>query len=611
MRKERVSRMFREAGGCKDEDSDKRHHPRLLDELSPKKPQSKNAEQEQTIKYWRDQAKATVEQLVKKKENTNRAKNVIMFLGDGMSIATVAMARVYAGGEEKPLFFEEFPYIGMAKTYCVDYQVADSACTATAYLTGVKANYETIGVNAHVQVQDCHAARNRSTHTTSIAQWAMDAGKDAGIVTTTRVTHASPAGVYAHTSYRDWENDFYVKEDGCTSEQVDDIAHQLVYGETAPKLRVILGGGRREFLDRQTGVDPETGNGGYRSDGRNLIDEWLKNGPVGENRTFVWKRSELMAVDPLRTDRLLGMFEPSHCAYNLDRVNKGLDEEPTLSEMVDKATDMLSLNPNGFFLFVEGGRIDHAHHDNRAKLALDETVEFDKAIEFARKKFSEEDTLIVVTSDHSHSVSYAGYPRRGNDIFGTAGTGRDGLPYMTISYANGPGHKKHVDKNTGTRMDVREMDRSKDNFDFPAMVPKDSETHGGEDVAVYASGPWSHLFAGSFEQNVIPHMMGYAACIGAGMHAYYDSDKRHHPRLRDELSPKSQPKNAEQEQTIKYWRDQAKATVERLVKKKENTNTAKNVIMFLGDGMSIATEAKRNHCSSRNSRTSECRRRTA
>ncbi|XP_053679673.1 membrane-bound alkaline phosphatase-like [Anopheles nili] len=443
-----------------------------------------------------------------------------MFLGDGMSISTVALARIHAGGEEKPLFFEDFPYIGMSKTYCVDSQVSDSACTATAYLTGVKGNIDTIGVNAHVMVGDCVAGQNRSTHTSSIGQWAIDAGKDAGIVTTARVTHASPAGLYAHTAFRDWEDDYYVKQDGCDPELVDDIAEQLVYGETASRLRVILGGGRREFMDRDIHQDYEyTDRRGYRSDGRNLINEWLKNGPVGENRTFVWKRSDLMAVDPHRTDRLLGMFEQSHCAYNLDKINNNMVEEPTLAEMVDKATDVLSTNPNGFFLFVEGGRIDHGHHDNRAKYAIDETVEFDKAIELARKKFSEEDTLIVVTSDHSHSVSFSGYPTRGNDVFGTAGNGRDGVPYMTISYANGPGYSKHIDVEAGARLDVRQMNRDNSNFDFPAMVPLSSETHGGEDVAVYASGPWSHLFTGNYEQSAIPHMMAYAACIGNGMKA--------------------------------------------------------------------------------------------
>lgn len=77
--------------------------------------------------------------------------------------------------------------------------------------------------------------------------------------------------------------------------------------------------------------------------------------------------------------------------------------------MVDKAIDILSKNEEGFFLFVEGGRIDHGHHKTRAHLALDETVEFSKSIELARNKLSEEDTLLVVTADHSHTMSYSGY----------------------------------------------------------------------------------------------------------------------------------------------------------------------------------------------------------
>ncbi|KAL1404010.1 hypothetical protein pipiens_005484 [Culex pipiens pipiens] len=495
---------------------DDRYHPSFPEE--PIKPNARNAQQEQTIAYWRDNAKRTVESIVNRKQNKNVAKNVIMFLGDGMSISTVAMARVYAGGEEKSLSFEEFPYIGMSKTYCVDYQVPDSACTATAYLTGVKGNYETIGVNAKVPSYDCKAELDKSTHTHSIAKWAMDAGKDAGLVTTTRVTHASPAGVYAHTANRDWENDYMIAEEGCDPNELDDIAEQLVHGETGKRLKVIMGGGRREFLDTNI-MDEEYNSRGYRRDGKNLIQDWLDLAGSSENRTYVWKKSDLMAVDPKKTDRLLGLFEPGHCAYNLDRFRDNMMEEPTLAEMVDKATDVLSQNEKGFFLFVEGGRIDHGHHDTWARLALDETVEFAKAIELARKKFSEEDTLIVVTSDHSHSVSYSGYASRGNDIFGTGGTGSDGIPYMTISYANGPGFATHVDAVNKARVDPRKLDTSPNDFRFPATLPVGSETHGGEDVAVYASGPWAHLFTGTYEQNTIPHMMAYAACVGDGLKA--------------------------------------------------------------------------------------------
>ncbi|XP_062558477.1 membrane-bound alkaline phosphatase-like [Armigeres subalbatus] len=498
---------------------DDSYHPSFRDEQASSS--SRNAQQEQTIEYWKENAKQTVDTLVNRKDNTNVAKNVIMFLGDGMSISTVAMARVYAGGEERQLSFEQFPYIGMSKTYCVDYQVPDSACTATAYLTGVKGNYETIGVNAQVPTTHCTATLDNSTHTYSIAKWAMDAGKDAGVVTTTRVTHASPSGNYAHIADRDWESNGYVDAKGCDSEVLDDIAEQLVHGETGKRLKVIMGGGRREFLD--TDLDPEYGTQGYRTDGKNLIQEWLDLAEEGENRTYVWNKQDLFNVDPARTDKLLALFEPSHCAYNLDRVHKNMEGEPSLAEMVDRATDILSNNENGFFLFVEGGRIDHGHHDTWGRLAIDETVQFAEAIDLARKKFSEEDTLIVVTSDHSHSVSYSGYASRSSDIFGWAGTASDGLPYMTLSYANGRGYNDHIDLETKGRKDVRTMDTLEDYFRFPATLPVDSETHGGEDVAVYASGPWAHLFTGSYEQHVIPHLMAYALCVGDGLKACDES----------------------------------------------------------------------------------------
>lgn len=90
---------------------------------------------------------------------------------------------------------------------------------------------------------------------------------------------------------------------------------------------------------------------------------------------------------------------------------------------------------------------------------------------------------------------------------------------MTISYANGPGFATHVDAVNKARVDPRKLDTSPNDFRFPATLPVGSETHGGEDVAVYASGPWAHLFTGTYEQNTIPHMMAYAACVGDGLKA--------------------------------------------------------------------------------------------
>lgn len=193
-----------------------------------------------TSEYWLEQAKDFVEQQLKKAPNMKKAKNVILFLGDGMSHPSIASARVLMGGEEQKLAFENFPFTASSKTYCVNKQVADSACTATAYLSGVKANYETIGVTAQATAGNCADNQDESKRTESIASWAMRAGKEAGFVTTTRVTHASPSGVYAHITHRDWENDAEVAISNCNPTTTDDIAEQLVHGEVAKKLKVMV-----------------------------------------------------------------------------------------------------------------------------------------------------------------------------------------------------------------------------------------------------------------------------------------------------------------------------------------------------------------------------------
>lgn len=149
--------------------------------------------------FWLNIAKSFIDTQLAKRINTNRAKNVIFFLADGMSVSTYSAARVAKGGEEESLSFENFPYMGMVKTYCVDYQVADSACTSTAYLNGVKANYGTVGLSAKVPRYNCTGQLDVSTHTESILKWALDSNKSVGIVTTDVVTGASPSGGYAHS----------------------------------------------------------------------------------------------------------------------------------------------------------------------------------------------------------------------------------------------------------------------------------------------------------------------------------------------------------------------------------------------------------------------------
>lgn len=130
---------------------------------------------------------------------------------------------------------------------------------------------------------------------------------------------------------------------------------------------------------------------------------------------------------------------------------------------------------------------------------------------------SKKDTLIVVTSDHSHTFSVGGYQPRGSDIFGEAESkGTDGKSYLALSYANGKSFESFYDTEANERVDPLTLLSDDAAQLFPATAPLESETHGGEDVGVFASGPWAHLFTGVYEQNTIPHMLAFAACVGDG-----------------------------------------------------------------------------------------------
>lgn len=156
------------------------------------------------------------------------------------------------------------------------------------------------------------------------------------------------------------------------------------------------------------------------------------------------------------TRTVSGLFEDSHMRFHLDA---NASVQPTLAEMTKKAIEVLRKEKKGYFLFVEGGLIDAAHHRVMAKIAMDETVEFSKAVQQAVDMTSESDTLIVVTSDHSHTMTMAGYPVRGNDISGLVGDlGDDNLPFSTLSYANGPRVKE--EKEGCARKDLSNTDMS-------------------------------------------------------------------------------------------------------------------------------------------------------
>ncbi|XP_045126148.1 alkaline phosphatase-like isoform X1 [Portunus trituberculatus] len=472
----------------------------------------KTSNEEQTQNYWKRIADEELNRAIRMKHNTNVAKNVILFLGDGMSIPTITAGRIYKGqqfshsGEEGWLNFEQFPHVGLVKTYNVNKQVSDSASTATAYLGGVKTNYKTLGVDASAIYQKCHTV-TEDNKVYSIVKWAQDAGKKTGVVTSTRITHATPAGTYAHVADRDWECDGNLPE-GCDS--IKDIARQLVEDEPGSLINVLMGGGYQSLNSDAIGTEDDPLDDLYgctRLDGRNLTEDWVnakKNS--GVKYAFVRNKTQLLTVDTNNVDYLLGIFANGHLQYEHEKRDKNLNV-PTLANMTKAALEILGKGPEGYFLLVEGGRIDHAHHDTMAHRALDELVAMDDAIGVAMQMTDEKNTLIVVTADHAHTMSFSGYPQRGQEIIGLAGLDEEGVGYTTLMYANGPGYNN-------TRPNITAEDTRDWEYTQLATVPRDSETHGGDDVAIYARGPMAHLFHGLHEQNYIPFMMAYTSCIG-------------------------------------------------------------------------------------------------
>jgi alkaline phosphatase len=485
---------------------------------------------------WYKDGRQAVEEAKRLRAQNRRAKNVILFVGDGMGITTITAARILEGqmrgesGEENSLSFERLPYLSLSKTYSVNQQTPDSAPTMTAMVTGVKTDDAVLSVDQRVVQGDHTTVKGNELPT--ILELAEQRGLSTGVVSTATITHATPAACYAHSPQRNWESDRDLPAPARAA-GFPDIARQLIEFPYGNGLEVALGGGRSKFLP-QGAPDPEANSrSGERLDGRNLAEEWVKK---RQGSHYVWNKQEFDRVDPQKTTHLLGLFEPSHMKYEHDR---GRDSagEPSLTEMTKKAIDILSKNRKGYFLMVEAGRIDHAHHEGNAYRALTDTIELSNAVRAALAKVDLRDTLVIVTADHSHVFTMAGYPTRGNNILGLVRSNDDrgdladgydkdrlGLPYTTLGYANGPGYtgasaeqaegsKRYPHSNRGQagitrgRADLSSIKTVDPFYMQESSVPLASETHSGEDVPVYASGPGAHLFHGVQEQNFIFHVM--------------------------------------------------------------------------------------------------------
>ena len=428
-------------------------------------------------------------------------KNVLFFLGDGLGITTMTAARIYSVGEEGELAMDQLPETAFVHTYSNDGQVTDSAPSMAAYMTGVKMNNEVISMSANTVATDaagkpyhnkfdstCPASNGTPVET--LLEQMKAAGYGTGVVSTTRITHATPAATYSHVCHRDAENT---------------IAAALVPGgagynsKLGDGVDVILGGGSSYFVPKE--------DGGTRNDKRNLVTE-LKAQKYG----YAASKAEFDKL-PVDGSKIAGLFTKGHMAYDLDR---DASKEPSLAEMTTKAIDVLAAKKKGFFLMVEGGRIDHALHATNARRALQDTVAFDDALKAALAKMQAVDpglknTLIVVTADHDHTLQMNGYAARTgktepgkpgvlglvkNYVNGKASADVDGNPYTILGFGNGP-------RRLATRGPIDAASLESPDFLQEAVVPLSTETHGGGDVFLGAQGLGAENFSGSLTNNEV------------------------------------------------------------------------------------------------------------
>ena len=485
--------------------------------------------QVQTQSSWFTNGQQEVIDKAEQTHNTAKAKNVILFVGDGMGISTLTAARILQGqnngqeGEENTLSFEQFPHTALVKTYNTNQQTPDSAGTMTAMMTGVKNKAGVISLGPNAVRANCQSSKGNELITSLML--AESQGKATGIVSTARLTHATPAATYAHSPERDWESNDNLPEEAIAA-GCKDIATQLIEFPFGDGIDVALGGGKRHFIPKA--------DGGKRTDSINLLKQWQSHYPQGK---LVSNSQELMAIDSQTTHKMLGLFNNSHMNYEADR-DLSTTGEPSLAEMTSKAIDVLANNEKGFFLMVEAGRIDHGHHAGNAYRALTDAIAFSDAVKAATEnnKIDLADTLIVVTADHSHVFTIAGYPTKGNPILGhvigndAAGnsTGQlslasDDMPYTTVGYSNGlgfadlaqGGDTRYAQAPQTGRQDTTNINTQGQGYHQEALVPLSSETHAGEDISLHAQGPSAHLFQGVIEQNTLFHIINYAAELDA------------------------------------------------------------------------------------------------
>jgi alkaline phosphatase len=395
-------------------------------------------------------------------------KNVIVLIGDGMGPSYLTAHR-YMKDNPETAHMEKTEFdkhlVGTQMTYPEDpaENITDSASAATAMSTGIKTYNAAVGVD------------NDKTNVKTVLEQAKEKGKSTGLVSTSEITHATPASFGAHDVSR---NNMDAIADDYFDEKINDNH----------KVDVLLGGGM-DYFDRKD---------------RKLTEEFKKGG-----YSVVTDRNELLNDT---NNQVLGLFAPGGLDKTIDRN----DKTPSLEEMTNAALNRLSKNEDGFFLMVEGSQIDWAGHDNDVVAAMSEMEDFEKAfkaaLEFAKK---DKNTLVVTTADHSTGGFTLGVNGEYNFDTKPLKAAKRTPDFMAAEIAKGANVEETLGQyidleltkeeinsvhNAASSKDVTKIDHAiEEIFNKRSYTGWTTEGHTGEDVGVYAYGPGKDLFAGVHE----------------------------------------------------------------------------------------------------------------
>lgn len=502
---------------------------------------------------------ATAGYEVVQEKAAKKAKNVILFVGDGMSLQARQIARILSKGQTNGkyndlLAMEKLEHNAVISTSGYDSLVTDSANSASAYATGHKSVVNAMGVYEDSTKDPLDDPRVENV--SEILK--RTRGMSIGIITQAESTDATPAAMVGHTRRRAAQD--YLAND---------------YTEAYHRPDVIMGGGSSRYL-------PKDVLGSKRKDNINVIQKFKDLG-----YTFASTSTEMKAAPADKP--LLGLFHTSTMNVYIDRemlkdpkVLKGFTDQPNLMDMTKKSLDILSKNPNGFFAMIEGASIDKQLHVMDWQRAAYDTIEFDKAIEYAEKWNKErgDDTLIIVLADHAHGVSISGtyHERDGkkgteavrvyqNSIFPTfKDADKDGFPdnpdpdvTLAVQYANHPEYYENYHfmktptppalaitenveeaKTVGDKVEYHQVSKASSKANparihpgdpaqlMPADTPKDDpqEAHAADDILLNAGGPGSEYFHGNMDNTEVFFGILRALGIDANQTKYTFEDKK-------------------------------------------------------------------------------------